>query len=137
VPGGVAAFAWASTLSVSSYWAHPGALLSFPTAELAWMAVSPVALILLVTGAAATIRRADLSPRLRYEALLARVTAIGMLTFLTGACAWVMNGGPGPRNLFHAGTIDMAGIIVMVATLAVSYRAIGRARDGSLGLLQR
>lgn len=101
------------------------------------MAVSPVAIILLVTGAAATIRRADLSPRaLRYEALLARVTAVGMLTFLTGACAWVMNGGPGPRDLFHAGTIDMAGIIVMAATLAVSYRAIGRARDGSLALLQ-
>ena len=138
VPAGVAAFTWASTLSVSSYWAHPGALLSFPSAELAWMAVSPVAIILLVAGAAATIRRADLSPRaLRYEALLARVTAIGMVTFLTGACAWVVNGGPGPRNLFHAGTIDMAGIIVMAVALVVSYRAIGRARDGSLALLRR
>src|SRR5258707_1134884 len=30
VPGGVAAFCWAATLSVSAYWAHPGALLSFP-----------------------------------------------------------------------------------------------------------
>ncbi len=137
VPGGVAAFTWASTLSVSSYWAHPGALLSFPATELAWMAVSPVAIIFLVTAAAAIIRRAGLSPRaLRYAAHLARVTALGMLTFLTGACAWVMNGGPGPRNLFHAGVIDMAGTIVMAATLVVSYRAIGRARDGSLALLQ-
>src|SRR5580693_5889932 len=30
VPGGVAAFSWASTLSVSSFWAHPAALASFP-----------------------------------------------------------------------------------------------------------
>ena len=138
VPGGIAAFTWASTLSVSSYWAHPGALLSFPATELTWMAVSPVAIVLLVTAAAAIIRRADLSPRaLRYEALLARVTALGMLAFLTGACAWVTNGGPGPRNLFHAGAIDMVGIIVMTAALIVSYRAIGRARDGSHALLPR
>jgi hypothetical protein len=138
VPGGVAAFAWASTLSVSSYWAHPGALFSFPAAELAWMAVSPVAMIFLVTGAARTIRRADLSPRtLRYEAFLARVTAFGMLAFLSGASAWVMNGGFGPRNLFHVGTIDMAGLIVMAVALIVSYRAIQRARHGSLGLVER
>ena len=42
VPGGIAAFSWASTLSVSSYWAHPGALAGFPAAELAWMAASPL-----------------------------------------------------------------------------------------------
>ena len=33
VPGGVAAFSWASTLSVSSFWAHPAALAAFPAAE--------------------------------------------------------------------------------------------------------
>ncbi len=36
VPGGVAAFTWASTLWVSSCWAHPGSLALFPAAELAW-----------------------------------------------------------------------------------------------------
>ena len=41
VPGGVAAFLWASTLSVSSYWAHPAALVGFPPAEVTWMVVSP------------------------------------------------------------------------------------------------
>ena len=138
IPSGVAAFGWACTLSVTSYWAHPAALASFPAAELAWMVLSPAAICCLVTAAAAIIRRADLSPRaLRYEALLARVTALGMLAFLTGACAWVTNGGPGPRNLFHAGAIDMVGIIVMTAALIVSYRAIGRARDGSHALLPR
>jgi hypothetical protein len=138
VPGGVAAFAWASTLSVSSYWAHPGALASFPATELAWMAASPVAIILLLIGAARTIRRTDLSPRtLRYEAVLARIAAVGMLAFLVGACAWVVNRGFGPRNLFHAGAIDMAGLIVMAAALVVSYRASQRACHGSLGLPDR
>ena len=34
-------FGWASTLSVTSYWAHPAALASSPPAELAWMVLSP------------------------------------------------------------------------------------------------
>ena len=63
IPGGVAAFTWGSTLWVSSYWAHPGSLALFPAAELAWMAVSPVATAFLLTGATKTIRRAGLSSR--------------------------------------------------------------------------
>ena len=63
VPGGVFAFAWAATLSVTSYWAHPGALSAFPSGELAWMLVSPVALAFLVIGTAKTMRRLELSPR--------------------------------------------------------------------------
>ena len=95
VPGGVAAFMWASTLWVSAYWAHPGSLALFPAAELAWMAVSPVAIVFLVTGAAQTIRRAGLSARtLRYEAFLARAAAFGMFAFLIGACTWVVTGLP-------------------------------------------
>ena len=62
VPGGVAAFAWASTLSVSSYWAHPAALSAFPSAELAWMALSPIALAAVVVGAVTAVRRIELSP---------------------------------------------------------------------------
>jgi hypothetical protein len=50
VPGGVAAFSWASTLSVSSFWAHPAALAAFPPAELAWMALSPLAVACVVAG---------------------------------------------------------------------------------------
>ena len=61
VPGGVAAFTWALTLWVSSYWAHPGSLALFPATELAWMAVSPVAIAFLLAGATKTIRRAGLS----------------------------------------------------------------------------
>jgi hypothetical protein len=138
VPGGVAGFTWASTLWVSSYWAHPGSLALFPAAELAWMVVSPVAIAVLLTGAAKTIRRAGLSARtLRYEASVARAAVFGMFAFLLGACTWVVSGGPGPRDLFHVGAIDMAAIIVMTAALAVAYRAIQRARYGGVALLDR
>ena len=79
VPGGMAAFSWASTLSVSSYWAHPSALAAFPAGELAWMAVSPLAVVCVVAGAAATVRRADL-PRavLRYEIRVAAVACAAL-----------------------------------------------------------
>src|ERR1700722_6255348 len=100
------------------------------------MAVSPVAIAFLLTGAATTIRRAGLSSRtLRYEAFLARAAAFGMFTFLLGACTWVVSGGRGPEHLFHAGAVDMAAIVVMTAALAVAHRAIERARYGGGALL--
>ena len=132
VPGGVAAFGWASTLSVSSYWAHPGALRLFPTPELVWMAVSPIAIVCLVAGAAMAVRRVGLSPRvLRYQAHLARVAALVMFGFLLGACAWISDGGAGPETLFHVGAIDMAEVAVLAAAVAVAYRAAQRAAPGS------
>jgi hypothetical protein len=127
----VAAFSWAATLSVSSYWAHPTALLSFPGTEVAWMAVSPVAMTCLAVGAARTLRRLDLSPRvLRFEARVAGAAALGMVVFLGAACGWILDGGPGPRNLFHAGAIDGVGLAVMAGTPAVGARALSRARRG-------
>ena len=138
VPGGVAAFTWASTLSVTSYWAHFGALASFPTLELVWMALSPVAMACLVVGAAKTVRRVDLPPRtLRYEACLARAFVCSMSAYLMGSCVWVIDGGPGPKNLFHTGAIDIAALVMMAAALAVAYRAAQRARHGGLVLSRR
>ncbi|MGO8874678.1 MAG: hypothetical protein ACLQNG_02800 [Acidimicrobiales bacterium] len=138
VPGGVAAFMWASTLSVTSYWAHPHALAAFPTAELAWMAASPVAIVCEMVGAAKIVRRADLSRRvLRYEASLARVAAFGMVAFLVGSCSWVIDGHSGPNTLFHTGAIDVAGLVRMRVALAVAARALRRARHGGLALMQR
>jgi hypothetical protein len=133
VPGGLAAFTWASTLSVSSYWAHPGALSSFPRTELWWMALSPVAFVGLLCGTARTVRQVDLSPGvLRFEAQLGGLAAGAMLTFLAGATCWVVDGGPGPRNLFHAGAIDVVGLVVMAAAVALAGRALDRARRGGL-----
>jgi hypothetical protein len=127
VPGGVAAFSWAATLSVSSYWAHPAALSAFPAAEIAWMAVSPLALIALVAGVAGIMRRLDWSPRvLRYEAWLVSAAAVAMTVFLAGGCCWVLAEGSRP-GLFHAGAIDVASLAVMMLALSVARRATGRA----------
>jgi len=133
VPGGVAAFAWASTLSVSSFWAHPAAMAAFPAPELAWMAVSPLAVACVVAGTATTVRRTELSPRvLAAETRLAVAACATMAVFLGGCCAWIAGRPPGPGNLFHAGTIDVAGAMVMTVTLAVAGQAARRARSATI-----
>jgi hypothetical protein len=135
VPGGVAAFTWASTLSVSSYWVHPAGLLTFPASELAWMLLSPVALTCLVVGLTKLVHRTELSSRiLRYELLLAEVSVIVMIAFLGGAGSWFINGGPGPRNRFHSGLVDVVGVAVMSVALATVWRATQRARGARLDL---
>jgi hypothetical protein len=114
VPGGAAAFTWAATLSITSYWAHPGALMTFPASEIAWMVVSPVVLVCTAIGAVKVVGRLDLpEPTLRYGARLAQLGAVVMSVFLVGACMWVVDGGPGPRDLFRVGAIDVAGLVVM------------------------
>jgi hypothetical protein len=127
VPGGLAAFEWATSLSVSAYWAHPGALAAFPVAELAWMAVSPVALAAAVLAAATLVRRAELRPRLlAFETRLAIAACAVMAVFLAGCGCWVATGGQ--RNLFHAGLIDVAGIAVMALALGLARQAARTAR---------
>jgi hypothetical protein len=128
-PGGIAAFGWASTLSVTSYWAHPAALASFPPAELAWMVLSPAAVLSLVIGAVQLVRRLELSRRvLCYETRIGRAAAGGMTAFLAGALCWVAQAGPEPHGLFRTGDIDAAGLAVMAAALATGWLAISRAR---------
>lgn len=119
VPGGLAAFAWASTLSVSSYWAHPAALSHFPASELAWMATSPLGLVVLLTSLVTVLRRLPLSPAvLRYEVRLA-AAARGVMALFFAACAlWVLGGGTGPHSLFRVGAIDVIGLVVMALALA-------------------
>jgi len=127
-PGGIAAFGWASTLSVTSYWAHPAALASFPPAELAWMVLSPAAVLCLATGAVQLVRRLELSPRvLAFETRIGRAAAAGMTAFLAGALCWVAQAGPGPHGLFLTGDIDAAGLAVMAAALVTGWLAISRA----------
>ena len=128
-PGGLAAFGWASTLSVTSYWAHPAALASFPAAELAWMVISPAAMVSLAIGAVQLVRRLELpSPVLRFEAWVGRAATAGMTAFLGGALCWVAQDGPAPHSLFRAGSIDAAGLAVMAVALATGWQAISRAR---------
>jgi hypothetical protein len=132
VPGGVAAFSWASTLSFSSLWAHPDWLARFPAPELAWMAVSPLAMAAVVAGLVMIIRRCDLSPRaLRFEARLGAAAAAVMVVFLAGCGAWVVDGGPGPDGLFHAGAIDVAGLVLLAITFVLAQRATTLARQSA------
>jgi len=133
--GALGSYIWAATLSVSAYWAHPDALISFPASELVWMVVSPIAMICIVGGAAKTVRRLELSPRqLRYEAAIGMAAAAAMLAFLAASCAWIIDGGAGPRNLFHTGAIDVIALLVMALAFAMAHRAIRRARSAQRAL---
>jgi hypothetical protein len=128
VPAPVASLAWAATLWVNSYWAHPGALLGFPAAEIAWMAASPLALALVIGGATTAVRRLALSTRvLRCEMWLGAGAAAAMAAFLAGACSWVLSGGPAPRQLYRVGAIDGIGLALMAAALVVAIQAVHRA----------
>jgi hypothetical protein len=129
VPGGVAAFSWASTLSVTSYWAHPGALSTFPLTEVVWMIASPVAMATVAVGCAKTVRRARLSARvLRAEMVLGRLAVATMVLFVFAAGLWMLSGDPGPGGLFTTGAIDRFALIAMVACLVVAIQSLGRAR---------
>jgi hypothetical protein len=132
VPGGVAAYAWASTLFVTSYWLHPASLTQFPSGEVAWMLVSPLAVGALIVGATRIVRRLDLSPRLiRYERSLGLCAAVTTAIFFTGAALWVVDGGPGPRNLFHIGAIDVVELAALALLVAVLGRAASRVQSGT------
>jgi hypothetical protein len=132
-PAGVAAFSWASTLWVSSYWAHPAALAAFPAAELAWMAVSPLLLACAAGAAAVLVRRIELSPRnLRLLTRLASATCLAMAVFLGGCLPWVVSSGAGTGNLFHPGAIDTVAFVVMTVALGIARRAAAQARHTRL-----
>jgi hypothetical protein len=128
VPGCVARFCWAATLWMTSYWAHPRALAAFPAAEIGWMVVSPLALLVMLLGTGETLRRLRLSPRLlRYESWIGLASGVVMAGFLAGAASWIVSGGPAPRGLFRVGAIDSVGVIIMAAALIVGFGAARRA----------
>lgn len=133
VPGGVAAYAWASTLFVTSYWAHPAALGGFPPGEVVWMVVSPLALVAVLVGLAKVMRRLHLSPRvLRFEKRLISAATLAMAAFFTGAGMWVFDGGPGPRNLFHIGAIDLidlGALALAIVVTGLAVRGVGTATN--------
>ena len=99
VPAGLAAFEWATSLSVSAYWAHPASFLAqFPRAEVGWMATSPLALAACVAAATVLVYRAGLSPRvLAFEVRLAAVTCAVMLAVCAAAACWVATSGGSRR----------------------------------------
>jgi hypothetical protein len=128
IPGKIAAFGWAATMWITSYWGHPAALAAFPRAQLAWMALSPAATACLLTGVAQMLRRVRMSPRaLRYEMCVGHLALAGLAAFVAGALCWLVAGG-GPAPLFRAGTIDHAGLAVLAVTVVAGSAAVRRAR---------
>jgi hypothetical protein len=88
------------------------------------MVLSPLALVSVVTGAAKIVRRLDASDRLlQHERRIGRVAAYATGVFMIGACCWIVDGGPGPRDLFHAGAIDLGALVAMAAASLVALRA--------------
>jgi hypothetical protein len=136
VPAGLAAFEWATSLSVSAYWAHPASFFaSFPQAEVYWMAGSPVALAASVTAAVVLVRRAGLSPRvLAFEVRLAKAACAVMVVVVGAAAWWVTTSGGhrlaagGLRPPFHAGLIDLACTGLLTAALLAAVQAARIAR---------
>jgi hypothetical protein len=128
VPDPVARTAWAATLWVTSYWAHPGALGSFPMAEIAWMVLSPIALLAVLIGVARILRRLQLSARvLRYESWVGMAAVLAMAGFLAGTVTWLVSGEPGPRALYRVGAIHWVSMALMTATLVLGFSAARRA----------
>jgi hypothetical protein len=129
VPGGMAAFGWSTTLSVSSYWAHPVLLGGLPLPELAWMALSPLAWAGLVAGAVMLVRRLSLSARmLRYLAALAVAGFAAAAVFLAGGAAWLAVHGTAEPGLFRPGLVNGAELLAMAAGLLVAGRAASALR---------
>ncbi len=115
VPGGVGAFAWSATQSITAYWAHPTALAHFPAADVAWMALSPLALGCALAGLVGVAARVS-APTTR-PLWWFRAVGANMFLFLFGSLWWLVDGDAGPRNLYHKGAIDVIDVIVMSATL--------------------
>ncbi len=137
VPAGVAAFCWAATLWVTSYWLHPAALAAFPAAELAWMLISPAAVGAVVTGVLRVLARVELSPRaLSCERILGSVALAGMAAFLLGAALWVTSPAAALPALLHAGLIDRAGLAALLLTGAVALAAARRIRGPAIGIVR-
>ena len=49
-----------------------------------------------------------------------------MAAFFTGAGMWVFDGGPGPRNLFHIGAIDIVDLGALALAMALTGLAVRR-----------
>ncbi len=123
IPPSVASFCWSLTLWVTSYWMHPRALLTFPTAEIAWMLIAPVVTLGFMLGMAITVLSIDLSPRLlTIEKRLAGYARVPMLVFLTSALIEVATGLGVTTRMAHTGLIDLLLVTVMAVTFWLQSR---------------
>jgi hypothetical protein len=124
VPAGLAAFGWASTLSVSAYWAHPGLWGVFPAAELAWMVLSPLAWAGALAGVASIARRLEFPAALqKYVARLCVAATVAAVALVAGAAWWALARGRIGDVLFRPGLIDLAGLAIMATAVVIALRS--------------
>jgi len=132
VPGWLARLVWAATLWITSYWAHPGALTSFPAGEVVWMLVSPLAWLILLCSVVAMLHQVTLTGRRAQCAALTSAAAVGMMiTFLAGAAVWISSDTSGPGNLFAVGTIDFVILAVLAGGLTAATHLVWQLISGA------
>jgi hypothetical protein len=133
VPAWLARLSWAATLWISSYWAHPVALGSFPPGELAWMVISPAAWLALIVSGTMSAGRVELTPKLRrLTVLLCAAAVAAMIVFLAGAVLWVFSDNGRPRSLFAVGAIDFAIVAILAAGLIATTHLLRRVAAAAL-----
>jgi len=127
VPSGLAAFIWALTLFVSSWWAHPALFATLPGAEQAWMALSPVILAVAVGSSTVLVRRVRLSPRVAaFEACLGLLGCVTMAAFVGCYGVWItakVRLEPGLPLGLTVGATQATIIALLILALAVAAQA--------------
>ena len=127
IPSGLAAFIWALTLFVSSWWAHPALFATLPGAERAWMAVSPFVLAVAVASSTVLVRRVRLSPRVaKFEACLGLLGCVTMAAFVGCYGVWLTEKArlePGLPLALTVGATQATIIGLLVLALAVAAQA--------------
>jgi hypothetical protein len=134
VPSGLAAFVWAVTLFVSSYWGHPAMLATLPVDERAWMTLSPFVLAAAVASAAVLVRRVRLSPRVAaFEASLGLLACVTMAAFVVCYGVWIAASvrlEPGLPVGVSVGATNATIIALLALALAVAAQAARMAVRG-------
>jgi hypothetical protein len=134
VPSGLAAFVWAVTLFVSSYWGHPAMLATLPVGERAWMTLSPFVLAAAVASAAVLVRRARLAPRVAaFEASLGVLACVTMAAFVVCYGVWIaarVRLEPGLPVGISVGATNATIVALLVLALAVAAQAARMAVRG-------
>jgi hypothetical protein len=134
VPSGLAAFIWAVTLFVSSYWVHPAMFATLPVDQRAWMTLSPFVLAAAVASAAVLVRRVRLSPRVAaFEASLGLLACVTMAAFVVCYGVWITENvrlEPALPIGLSVGATNATIIALLVLALAVAAQAARMAVRG-------
>jgi hypothetical protein len=134
IPSGLAAFIWAVTLFVSSYWGHPAMFATLPADQRVWMALSPFVLALAVASATVLVRRARLPPRVAaFEACLGLLACAIMAAFVACYGVWITERArlePGMPLGLSIGATNATIIAFLALALAVAAQAARMAVRG-------